>query len=165
MTTRKVEIIVGVFVALGLAALFVLAMQVSNLSMIGSRDGYPVVAYFENIGGLKEQAPVSAAGVTVGRVSEIEYDERTFRARVTMTIGEQYNQFPTDTSASIYTSGLLGEQYIALAPGAEEQNLEAGSNIQYTQSAVVLEELIGQFLFDRAQGGGVGGAGAGAEGN
>ena len=158
MTTRSMEIIVGMFVALGLAALFVLAMQVSNLSVLGARDGYRVIAYFENIGGLKEQAPVSAAGVTVGRVTDIDFDQQTYRARVTMTIGKQYDQFPTDTSASIYTSGLLGEQYVALAPGAEEENLTAGSNIQYTQSAVVLEELIGQFLFNRAQSGG-------AEGN
>jgi len=153
MTTRSTEILVGLFVTLGLAALVVLALQVSNLSSFGGSDGYRVTAYFQNVGGLREQAPVSAAGVTVGRVTAIEYDMRTFQAEVTMAIDSTYRQFPTDTSASIYTSGLLGEQYVALAPGANEEHLSAGDSIRQTQSAVVLEELIGQFLFNQSQSG------------
>ena len=153
MASRSVEIIVGVFVALGLAALFVLAMKVSNLSTLQRGQGYEVTAYFNNVGGLKERAPVSASGVTIGRVVGITYDPKTFMAKVTMEIQQQYDQFPVDTSASIYTSGLLGEQYIALAPGAETETLADGSSIHQTQSAVVLEELISQFLYDQAQGG------------
>lgn len=153
MASRSVEIVVGLFVALGLAALFVLAMQVSNLSALQRGEGYEVTAYFSNVGGLKTRSPVNAAGVTVGRVVAIEYDQRTFNARVTMEIQRRYDQFPVDTSASIYTSGLLGEQYVALSPGAEEETLGHGDPIHQTQSAVVLEELIGQFLYEQAQGG------------
>lgn len=152
-SSRGVELIVGVFVALGLAALLVLALQVSNLSALQRGEGYELTAHFDNIGGLSERAPVNAAGVTVGRVVEIEYDQRTYTARVTMEIDAAYDRFPEDTSASIYTSGLLGEQYIALAPGASADYLAAGDAIHQTQSAVVLEELIGQFLFQQAQGG------------
>lgn len=153
MASRSVEIVVGLFIALGIGALLVLALQVSTLSMLQEGEGYKVVAYFDNVGGLSEQAPVVAAGVTVGRVVDIAYDERTYSARVTMRIASQYDHFPVDTSASIYTSGLLGEQYVALAAGASAEYLHDGSMIRYTQSAMVLEELISQFLYNKAQGG------------
>ncbi|HHB13404.1 MAG TPA: outer membrane lipid asymmetry maintenance protein MlaD [Chromatiales bacterium] len=148
MVDRKIEILVGMFVALGLGALFLLAMQVSNLSQIQEHGTYRVTAYFDNIGGLKVRAPVTASGVRVGRVAEIGYDRSTFRARVVLALGTQYDFFPVDTSASIYTAGLLGEQYIALDPGAEEETLKDGSVIQYTQSAMILEQLIGRFLVE-----------------
>lgn len=153
MATRGIEIIVGVFVALGLGALLVLAMKVSNLGTLQRGEGYELTAHFDNVGGLKVRSPVSAAGVTVGRVTRIEYDMRTFSARVTLEIEQRYDEFPRDTSASIYTSGLLGEQYVALAPGADEETLGDGDPVRRTQSAVVLEELIGQFLFEKAPGG------------
>ena len=152
MGSRSVELIVGVFVALGIAALLVLALRVSNLSALQRGGGYELTAHFDNVGGLTERAPVNAAGVTVGRLVDIEYDQRSYTARVTMEIAPRYDRFPRDTSASIYTSGLLGEQYIALAPGASEEYLADGGAIRQTQSAVVLEELIGQFLFRQAQG-------------
>ena len=148
MVDRRIEILVGVFVALGLGALFVLAMQVSNLSQLREGGTYRVIAFFDNIGGLKVRAPVTASGVRVGRVAEIGYDPQTYRARVVLALGAQYDFFPVDTSASIYTAGLLGEQYIALDPGAEDETLEEGSVIQYTQSAMILEQLIGRFLVE-----------------
>ncbi|MEM7209318.1 MAG: outer membrane lipid asymmetry maintenance protein MlaD [Pseudomonadota bacterium] len=150
MTSRKIEIAVGLFMALGFAALVMLAMQVSNLSSFGGSDGYKVSAYFENIGGLKVRAPVRAGGVLVGRVSEISYDEETYQAEVTLTLEDQYRAFPLDTAASIYTAGLLGEQYIGLEPGAEEDYLQDGDEITLTQPALVLEQVIGQFLFSQA---------------
>ena len=153
MSSRSTEIVVGLFVALGIAALLVLALQVSNLGALRTGDAYTVTAHFDNIGGLTERAPVTAAGVTVGRVIDIQYDNRTYTAQVTMAIQSEHDKFPRDTNASIYTSGLLGEQYIALGPGADTKYLRQGGTIQHTQSAVVLEELIGQFLYDRAQGG------------
>ncbi|MFP4081000.1 MAG: outer membrane lipid asymmetry maintenance protein MlaD [Ectothiorhodospira sp.] len=146
MTTRWIEITVGFFVALGLAALFVLALKVSNLSEYGGGEGYRVDAYFSNIGGLKERAPVTLAGVRVGRVSDIRYDPERFQARVTLSLSPEHDYLPQDTQASIYTAGLLGEQYIALEPGAEETVLEEGDTLQFTQSAVVLEELIGRLM-------------------
>jgi len=152
MASRSVEIIVGLFVALGLAALFVLAMKVSNLSALQQGGGYELTAYFSNVGGLKVRSAVSASGVTVGRVVDISYDDRTYNAKVTLEIRDRYDQFPIDTSASIYTSGLLGEQYISLAPGAESEYLKDGGQIRHTQSAVVLEQLIGQFLYSKGQG-------------
>jgi phospholipid/cholesterol/gamma-HCH transport system substrate-binding protein len=152
MTTRMMEIWVGIFVAAGLASLFVLAMRVSNLSGLESAEGYKVTASFENIGGLKVRSPVSASGVRVGQVSDIRYDSGTYRAEVVLQIDPRYNQFPTDTSASIFTAGLLGEQYISLAPGAEEEVLKEGDTITLTESAIVLERLIGQFLYSKAAG-------------
>ena len=149
MTHRNTEILVGVFVALGLAALLMLAMKVSNLTELTGDDGYDVIAHFDNIGGLKVRSPVTMAGVRVGRVSEIGFDEKTFQARVTLTIRQEFARLPTDTSASIFTAGLLGEQYVALLPGGSESFLEQGSTIRLTQSAVVLEELIGQFLYSQ----------------
>jgi len=131
------------------AAMFVLAMKVSNLGSLTGKAGYEVTAQFENIGGLRVRAPVSASGVRVGQVTNIEYDPETFQAKVTLTINNDYNAFPLDTSAGIYTAGLLGEQYIGLDPGAEEDYLVDGDEIDLTQSALVLERLIGRVLVDQ----------------
>ena len=149
MNNRAIEIGVGLFVAVGIAALFMLAMQVSNLSNIGSGgdDSYIISATFENIGGLKERAPVTASGVRVGRVEAINYDLDAYEAVVTLRIDNAFDRFPEDTAASIFTSGLLGEQYIALEPGGSMENLDGGDRIQLTQSALVLEQIIGQFLY------------------
>jgi ABC-type transport system involved in resistance to organic solvents, periplasmic component len=146
---RIVEITVGMFVAAGLAALLVLAMQVSNLSVntFTGDSGYEVGARFNNIGGLKVRAPVTIAGVRVGRVARIGFDEDTYQAMVHMRIDSAYTRLPEDTSASIYTSGLLGEQYVSLLPGGSDEYLKQGSLITLTQSALVLENLIGQYLF------------------
>ncbi|MDA8224876.1 MAG: outer membrane lipid asymmetry maintenance protein MlaD [Betaproteobacteria bacterium] len=140
---------VGLFVAAGLAALFALALKVSNAESFGSGPVYSVHASFDNIGGLKVRAPVKSAGVVVGRVSDISYDNTTFEAVVTMKIDDRYH-FPKDTSAAIMTSGLLGEQYLALEPGGDTRNLANGDKIKITQSAVVLENLISQFLYNKA---------------
>jgi phospholipid/cholesterol/gamma-HCH transport system substrate-binding protein len=150
VNTRTVEIGVGLFVASGMAALFMLAMQVSNLSTLGNEDGYEITASFQNIGGLKVRAPVTVSGVRVGRVDDITYDFNTFEAVVSMKIGSKFAGFPEDTSASIFTAGLLGEQYVALDPGGSMTNLVDGSRIQLTQSALVMEQIIGQFLYNAA---------------
>ena len=150
--TRSIEILVGLFMLLFLAAMFILTMKVSNLTSLSGGDGYTVTARFENIGGLKARAPVSASGVRVGQVSSITYDPETFEANVTLSIENEFSQFPLDTTASIYTAGLLGEQYIGLDPGAEEDFLDEGAEITLTQSALVLERLIGQVLFSRSGG-------------
>ncbi|QKT02900.1 outer membrane lipid asymmetry maintenance protein MlaD [Ectothiorhodospiraceae bacterium 2226] len=155
--SRAVEIAVGVFVALGLAALLMLALRVANITAYVNDDGYHVSASFASVAGLRERAPVTVAGVRVGRVTAIEFDPRTFEAVVTMRIGERY-KLPEDTLASVYTAGLLGEKYIALEPGGADEDLADGGRIQLTQSAVVLEQLIGQFIFNRPDGDG-GGAG------
>lgn len=147
---RAIEIGVGLFVAAGLAALFMLAMKVSNLSSMSNDEGYELMARFENVGGLKVRSPVSVGGVRVGRVAAIDYDMETFEAIVRLNIAQQYDKFPKDTSARIFTAGLLGEQYVALEPGGDEQVLKPGDNIQLTQSALVLEQIIGQFLFNKA---------------
>jgi len=141
---------VGLFVAIGIAALFMLAMKVSNLATYGGGQGYTITAEFDNIGGLKVRSLVSASGVRVGQVTGIEYDSEGYEALVTMSIDPQYDKFPIDTAASIMTSGLLGEQYVGLQPGAEEEYLKAGSKIEITQSALVLEQIIGQFLYSKA---------------
>lgn len=146
MSTRRLEILVGIFVAGGFAALFTLAMQVSNLSTLSESKGYQVRAYFENIGGLRVRSPVTVSGVRVGRVSSIRYNAEQYQAEVILNIDASQDYFPLDTSASIYTSGLLGEQYIALEPGAEAQTLKDGDTLQYTQSAMILEQLIGRVL-------------------
>ena len=148
--TRVIEIAVGLFIAAGMAALFLLAMQVSNLSRAGSGESYTITATFENIGGLKVRSPVTVSGVRVGRVDAIDYDNEAFEAVVTLRIDKAYSSFPEDTSASIYTSGLLGEQYIGLEPGGSEANLVEGDRIQMTQSALVMEQVIGQFLYNAA---------------
>jgi len=150
MNSRALELVVGLFVAAGFAALFMMAMTVSNLTSYGTGDGYEIKARFDNIGGLKVRSPVAASGVRIGRVTEISYDTEGFEALVSMSIDPQYNAFPTDSSASILTSGLLGEQYIGLEPGAEEDVLVEGSEIDITQSALVLEQIIGQFLYSKA---------------
>jgi phospholipid/cholesterol/gamma-HCH transport system substrate-binding protein len=140
---------VGAFVVLGFAVLFFLALKVGNMSTLSFRSTYAVALYFDNIGTLKVHAPVKSAGVTVGRVARIEFDDQNYRARVTLAIESPY-RFPKDTSAQILTSGILGEQYIGLAPGADEQMLVAGDVIAMTQSAIVLESLISRFLYDKA---------------
>jgi len=141
---------VGIFVFAGFGALLFLALKVGNLGLGESRDVYEVTARFSNIGSLKTRAPVRAAGVTVGRVTAIDFDADRYQASVTMAIDRRYT-FPADTSASILTSGVLGENYIGLDAGGEEFMLEDGGEITLTQSAVVLEHVIGQFLYDKAQ--------------
>ena len=150
MNTRTLELMVGAFVAAGLAALFMLAMSVSNLTSYGNDDGYIIKARFDNIGGLKVRSPVAASGVRIGRVMDIQYDSQGYEALVTMSIDSRYDKFPIDTAASILTSGLLGEQYIGLEPGAEEEYLKSGAEVDLTQSALVLEQIIGQFLYSKA---------------
>jgi phospholipid/cholesterol/gamma-HCH transport system substrate-binding protein len=147
---RAIETTVGAFMALGLLALFFLAMQVSNLSTASTGDGYAITARFDNIGSLKVRAPVTMAGVRIGRVTDIRYDKKTFEAVVTLSIEQQYDAIPDDTFANIFTAGLLGEQYVGLDPGGSDQNLRDGDVIAHTQSALVLEQLIGQFLFSKA---------------
>ncbi len=149
-SSRKVEITVGAFVLMSLVALVYLAMNVSNLTGLTTNKGYQVSASFDNIGGLSRRAKVTLSGVAVGRVTNIVYDKETFRAKVSMLINSDVNYLPTDTQASIYTSGLLGEQYISLEPGAEDDVIKEGSQLDLTQSAVVLEELIGQFMTNMA---------------
>jgi len=150
MFARFTEILVGLFMLLFFAAMFMLAVRVSNLSGFTGGGGYELTASFENIGGLKVRSKVSAGGVRVGRVTDIKYDSESFAAIVTMHINTEFNAFPLDTSASIYTAGLLGEQYIGLEPGAEIDFLEDGHEIELTQSAVVLEKLISQAVFSRS---------------
>jgi len=151
---RVLEIVVGLFVALGIAALFMLAMKVSNLGGLGTDEAYELQARFDNIGGLKVMSPVSVGGVKIGRVTAIDFDQQSYEAVVRMDIGSNFNRLPTDTSASIFTAGLLGEQYVSLEPGGEEDYLQSGDKLMLTQSALVMEQLIGQFLFDKAEGSG-----------
>ena len=140
---------VGLFVCAGIGALLILALKVGNMSGISVADTYKVYAEFDNIGGLKPRAPVKSAGVVVGRVEGFSLDMRTFRANVALRIDKRY-PFPRDSSASILTAGLLGEQYIGMDGGGDEQNLKDGDRLKITQSAVVLEKLIGQFLYGKA---------------
>ncbi len=149
MNKRSMEVGVGLFVLLGLLGLVFLALKAANLGSAGGGDVYAVSAKFDNIGGLKVRAPVRMAGVTVGRVTSISLDPQTFQGLVKMDIEKGYS-FPKDTSAKILTAGLLGDQYVGLEPGADEKNLAAGDAIKLTQSAVVLENLIGQFLYNKA---------------
>ncbi|HKK06176.1 MAG: outer membrane lipid asymmetry maintenance protein MlaD [Gammaproteobacteria bacterium] len=148
--SRVVEIWVGLFVAAGLAALFMLAMQVSNLSVMSTEGGYTVDSHFDNVSGLKVRAPVTIAGVRIGRVTDIGFDSKTFQAVVTMRISDRYNKIPTDSVAGVYTSGLLGEKYIGIKPGIDDTNLKNGDRVKGGQSALVLEDLIGKFLFNKA---------------
>lgn len=152
MVNKSVEISVGIFAALGFAALFFLAMQVSNFSQFKDVKSYDVTARFENIGGLKTRSPVTMGGVKVGRVEKISLDIETFEAVVVMNIESEYNVLPKDTSASILTSGLLGEQFIGLEAGGEEELLKDGDEIRLTEPALSLEKVIGQVIF--SQGGG-----------
>lgn len=140
---------VGVFVLAGIAALMVLALKVGNASTYHLSESYKLIAEFDNIGGLKTRAPVKSAGVVVGRVDDVQFDTERFVAKVTFTIDKRY-AFPTDTFASILTSGLLGEQYIGLSAGGDNVLLKDGDVVTKTQSAVVLEELVSKFLFDKA---------------
>ncbi len=148
--TSAIEVVVGLFVVAGIAALFMLAMKVSNLNTMGPKEGYTLVARFDNIGGLKVMSAVRAGGVLVGRVTAIDYDQDTYEARVSMRIFPRYNRFPTDTTASIFTAGLLGEQYISLEPGSEEEYLGDGGEIRLTQSALILEQVVGKFFYSQA---------------
>jgi len=150
MTSRKIEILVGLFVAAAIAAFFMLAMSVSNMSSYTGGESYQLTARFDNVGGLKVRSAVAAGGVTIGRVSDIQYNSDTYEAVVSMNIESKYNKFPIDTAASILTSGLLGEQYVGFEPGAEEDYLKQGDVIDLTQSALVLEQIIGQFLYSKA---------------
>jgi phospholipid/cholesterol/gamma-HCH transport system substrate-binding protein len=148
MQGRTLNLAVGAFVLLGLMALLFMALQVSNLSSVSSGSTYPVHAYFDNIGGLKPKAAVRSAGVVVGRVREIKFDDKQYQAKVIMDLETSY-QFPKDTSAKILTSGLLGDNYVGLEPGGDTEVLKASDRIRMTQSAVVLENLISQFLYNR----------------
>ena len=154
MYSKTVEVGVGLFVALGLAALLMLAMKVSNLAELTAPDGYQVTARFDNIGGLKVRAPVTMAGVRIGRVTEIGFDDNSYEAVVRFSVNPRYVRIPMDTSASIFTAGLLGEQYIGLEAGGDEEFLTGGGEITLTQSAIVLEQVIGQFLYNKAAEGG-----------
>jgi phospholipid/cholesterol/gamma-HCH transport system substrate-binding protein len=147
---RMMEILVGAFMAAGFVALFFLAMKVSNLSAETTGEGYPLIARFDNVGSLKARAAVTMAGVRLGRVQSIRFDKSTYEAVVTLSIDNQYNTIPVDTFASIYTQGLLGEQYIGLSPGGSEEYLHPGDELTHTQSALVLEQLIGQYMFKKA---------------
>ncbi|BDB25718.1 outer membrane lipid asymmetry maintenance protein MlaD [Cupriavidus sp. TA19] len=154
---------VGLFVAAGFVALLFLALKAGNMSAFTFQDTYSVQARFDNIGGLKPRAPVKSAGVVVGRVAAIRFDDKTYQATVEMNLEKRY-QFPKDTSAKILTSGLLGEQYLGLEAGGDTAMLADGARITMTQSAVVLENLIGQFLYNKAAdaGGASGSPAAGA---
>jgi phospholipid/cholesterol/gamma-HCH transport system substrate-binding protein len=150
MERTTIDLWFGAFVAAGIAALLVLALKVGNLGAERATQTYRVEARFDNIGGLKARAPVRSAGVLVGRVADIHFDNERFQASVTLALDKRYT-FPKDTSASILTSGLLGESYIGLDAGGDDKKLADGDRIALTQSAVVLERLIGQFLFGKAQ--------------
>lgn len=149
MRRTTLDLWVGFFVVIGMAALMFLAFKVGNLGAANGSETYVVTGQFDNIGGLKVRAPVKSAGVVVGRVTEIRFDTKSYRAAVTLSLDARY-QFPRDTIATILTSGLLGEQYVGLEPGGDEAMLQGGEALQITQSAVVLEKLIGQFMFDKA---------------
>ncbi|MBM5812248.1 MAG: outer membrane lipid asymmetry maintenance protein MlaD [Gammaproteobacteria bacterium] len=148
--TRAIELGTGLFVLLGFAALFFLVTQITSREFGLGSSGYRVTAAFDQIGGLKIGAPVSMAGVTIGRVERIEYDFDRYQARVTLRIEEQYDRIPEDSDAGIYTAGLLGGQYVGIGPGGADVFLADGAELQFTQSAVVLENLISKFLFSKA---------------
>jgi len=149
MQRSKNDVWVGLFVLLGAAAILFLALKSANLLSLNFQSTYSVSARFDNIGGLKRQAAVKSSGVVVGRVESVTFDDKTFQATVTMAMESRY-KFPKDSSLKILTSGLLGEQYIGIEAGSEAENLASGDRIQSTQSAVVLENLISQFLYNKA---------------
>lgn len=149
MQRKSLDVWVGLFVLLGALALMFLALKAGNLASASFGPTYTVRGTFDNIGGLKPRAPVKSAGVVVGRVADIAFDDKSYRALVTLNLDNRY-KFPKDSSAKILTSGLLGEQYIGLEAGGDTVNLAAGDRINMTQSAIVLENLIGQFLFSKA---------------
>ena len=164
MERKTIDLWFGAFVAAGFAALLVLALKVGNLGQERATQTYLVEARFDNIGGLKVRGPVRSAGVLVGRVSEIHFDNERFQASVTLAVDKRYT-FPKDTTASILTSGVLGDQYVALEPGAETTNLASGDEIQFTQSAVVLERLIGKLIQNLGSGSRSDDSGDGANGD
>ncbi|HZW14462.1 MAG TPA: outer membrane lipid asymmetry maintenance protein MlaD [Noviherbaspirillum sp.] len=149
MQRKSLDLWVGIFVLLGAAALMFLALKAGNMSSLSFEQTYSVITKFDNIGGLKPRAPVKSAGVVVGRVADIRFDDKSYQAVVTLHLESSY-KFPKDSSAKILTAGLLGEQYIGLEPGGDTNNLVAGDRIKMTQSAVVLENLISQFLYSKA---------------
>lgn len=146
MNIKNTEILVGLFIAIGLASLFMLAMKVSNLNIYSNDEGYEITANFDDISGLKIKSPVTMSGVRIGRVSDITFDSEIFEAVVKIRIDSQYKTLPKDTSASIYTAGLLGEKYIGLEAGGDEENLQQGDKLKLTQSSLVLEKLISRFV-------------------
>jgi phospholipid/cholesterol/gamma-HCH transport system substrate-binding protein len=150
MNKTVLDLWVGLFVIAGIAALLFLALKVGSTSAVSTSNSYEVVARFDNIGGLKPRAPVKSAGVVVGRVADIRFDNETYEAAVTLRLDKRY-AFPKDTTAAIMTSGLLGEQYLGLEAGGDSQTLKDQDRILITQSAVVLENLIGQFIYGKAQ--------------
>ena len=149
MNRSTIDLWVGIFVVVGLAAILFLALKVANLASFSSSENYQINAKFENIGGLKVRAPVKSAGVVVGRVGDVRFDNDAFEAVVTLNIDSHF-KFPKDSSAKILTSGLLGEQYIGITAGGDSAYLRGGDTLKLTQSAVVLENLIGQFLYNKA---------------
>jgi phospholipid/cholesterol/gamma-HCH transport system substrate-binding protein len=153
MRKSAIDVWVGIFVAIGLLAALFLALKVGNMNAVSFQPTYTITARFDNIGGLKPRAPVKSAGVVVGRIVDIRFDDTTYQATVTMTLERSY-QFPKDSAAKILTSGLLGEQYVGLEAGGSDQMLAQGNMITQTQSAVVLENLISQFLYNKAADGG-----------
>jgi len=149
MHRKTIDVWVGLFVLLGLAALLFLAFQAGNMRSLSFGQTYSITGRFDNIGGLKPQAPVKSAGVVVGRVGEITFDDNSFQASVRLDMESEY-KFPKDSSLKILTAGLLGEQYIGIEAGGDEQNLAEGDRINRTQSATVLEDLINQFIYSKA---------------
>jgi phospholipid/cholesterol/gamma-HCH transport system substrate-binding protein len=149
MERRNLEILVGLFVVMGAVALVFLSLKAANLASFSFDSTYRITARFDNVGGLKIRAPVKSAGVTVGRIASIAFDDKNFQGVVTLEVDRRY-KFPADTSAKILTSGLLGDQYVGLEPGADDKNLNPGDSIKITQSAVVLENLIGQLIYRKA---------------
>jgi phospholipid/cholesterol/gamma-HCH transport system substrate-binding protein len=150
MERTTLDLWVGLFVAAGIAALLFLALKVGNIGGLESGSTYTIHAQFDNIGGLKVKAPVKSAGVVVGRVAEIRFDNESYQAEAVLAMSSQY-RFPKDTSASIMTSGLLGEQYVSIEAGADDKMLATGDKLKITQGAVVLENLIGQFLYSKSE--------------
>ena len=147
--SRNIEIAVGIFVCLGFGALLMLSLKVANLHTFDNTKGYILLAYFDNVGGLQVRAPVKMSGVLIGRVAKIAYATKRSQAVVTLRIEPTYRQIPTDTSASVYTSGVLGEQYVALEPGGDTTYLSDGGEITITQSAIILERALQEFLYNK----------------
>ncbi|HFB67097.1 MAG TPA: outer membrane lipid asymmetry maintenance protein MlaD [Aeromonadales bacterium] len=148
MPSIKMQITVGVFVIASFIALTILAFKVSNIEEYATADNYVLIAHFDNVGGLKIRSPIKVGGVVVGRIQDIQLDDDLL-PKVSMSINGKFNKFPTETSAAILTAGLLGEQYISLTPGGDDEILKPGDEIDDTQSAIILEDLIGQFLFNK----------------
>jgi phospholipid/cholesterol/gamma-HCH transport system substrate-binding protein len=150
--SKTQDTLVGLFVACGIAALFYMALQISNLGSYTGNDSYTIIARFQNSGGLKVKSPVSLAGVRIGQVASISLDKESHESVVEMRIESKYDNLPIDSGASIYTAGLLGEQYISIDPGSSEEFLKDKSKLDITSSAIVLEEMIGKFMLNKAEG-------------